>query len=572
CILLNNKNLELLNTKGRILTALERYAEAEDLYKKVLSVEIYNVGAQSGLAELRIVAGDLKGSLYDFEKILKFSPDSRRLLLTLVVLYDSQKDFENSGSLIQKAIRNYPLDPVVLEAAVRHYINTKNYNAASLYMDELLNISLNSRIILLNAELKILLKEYSQSLEVLTEYMKEVKDNPESYYTAAVILWKTGEEEKALSLIKRAISLKPDEEIYRFYSEMIMDDIYNLKDSNRSEYSSWYYNQGKLYESKYFYNKAEEFYQRGLDLDPFSFELRYAIAKIYKKLGYREKYINQLNLILQESPENKEVLDILTIEKSLPLKPIYQEWGSENFDDRDYFLLSIYVNSPEKSEHIYSNEIVKSIAGRFLSDGIKFNINDIANYDGRFSTAFNNARDSGSDYFLVVDFIEGSRTFSLHTDLFLTRSGRKLNTFSYLKTGNDRVFNCFENLSSDLDDFIPVLGSVRSIKANQISVNIGQIHKVSVDDEFKIVKKGNYKLVPDQPYILYNQEDVIGSFKVKDIGEYMCSGEYESNSAFNLINEGDNIILLDSANNNPTLLDSKTITDKELINQLLLVN
>ncbi len=574
CISLDRKNLELLNNKARILTALEQYPDAAEIYQEVIEKEMYNVGAQSGLAELRLVNGDVKGSLFEFEKILKFSPNSRRLLLSLVLINDRQKNFIKADELIQKAIQLYPLDPVVLETSVRHYILKKSYNGALLYMDELAKSSSNPDIMLLHAELLVYLEKLEEALDILTEYMKIEKDNPEAYYLGTLIFNRINEQDKALSLIKRGLDLRPDEEIYRFFGEQIMNDYFLFKDEKRENYSSWYYEQGKLLESQYFYEKAKTYYSRGLDLDPFSKKLRLAYANILKKLGYRERYIKELELVNSQNNQDPEVTETLLIEDSIPKAPLYTKWGEEKWNSDNHFSVSAFINVESQEKNLNSSNVILDIASRFLSSQVKFYNDKIDLFSGNFSDAFNDARSIDSDYFLIINFNEGSRTFSLQGTLHLTKSGREIKKISYLKTGNNRIFNCFDNLAKDLDNFFPVVGSVIDIKSDEILINIGKMNGVETETQFDVIKKGSYNLIPDLPYINFDKEKYLGRMKVNSVGEAMSEGVFTANSSFNLLNIGDNVVILNNSedDNSSKYLETHGIIDTELISQLLQVN
>ncbi|OQY37508.1 MAG: hypothetical protein B6229_08295 [Spirochaetaceae bacterium 4572_7] len=571
CIELNQYDLNLKNKKARILTALERYNEAQDIYSSVIDKEIYNVGAKSGLAELRIVTGDLKGSLYDFEKILEFSPNSRRLLLSLVVLYDKQNNRVEADRLIQKAIRIYPQDPIVLESAVKHYIKSKNYSGANIYMNELSALSDNEDIKLLQAKLYIYLEEYDSAISVLTEYMKVVKNNPESYYISAVVLDHLGREESALSLLKRGLSIKPDMEIYRLYAEDIMDELYTLKDDKRELYSMWYLNNGKMLEDQFYYEKAKTYYLRGLDLDPFSIDLRTSYADILNRMGYKQKYLKELGVVLDQESENKDIKDTIMIEKSLPKLDIYQKWGEESFKNEFSFTLSIYVDSSAGEYNLESAKVIQSVARRFLGGESRYKNNDVIVYNGDYSNAYRSARESGSDFFIVLSFLEGSRTFSLKSTIYLTKSGREIGSFSYLKTGNNRIFNCFETFSKDLNSFMPLVGTVNGISGKNILIDIGRENGVVDEMVFDVVKKGGLVLIPDKPLLSYTPDDFLGKLEIESIGEGISSGLFTGASNFNLLNIGDQVLLLnDDAISNAE--SDKSIVDRELIQQLLQVN
>lgn len=345
CLNLDRENIEYKNLKARIYTALEQYEEAEELYNQVLEMEMYNVAAKSGIAELRLISGDLSGSLYDFEQILEFSPGSRRLLLSLVVLYDNQKMFQQADEIIQRAIRMYPSDPIVLQSAVRHYMNTASYRGASIYMGELLALTDSIDVLMLNAELLLRLEEYDEALNSLNLFMKKDKENSYAYYLAALLLELKGDRSRALSLVNRGLDIKPDEELYRFYREMLVKDLFLLKDEKREEYASWYLDQGQVLEDRYYYDKARNYYLRGLDLAPFSQDIRLAYAEILKKTGYKQRYLKELSVIIEQSPDRADLQEIIDIESSITPLDIYQVWGEEIFDPDEKLSLSIFVNN-----------------------------------------------------------------------------------------------------------------------------------------------------------------------------------------------------------------------------------
>lgn len=572
CMELSGGSIEILNSKGRVLTALERYDEAKELYERVLSMEMYNIGAKSGIAELRVVSGDIKGSLYDFEKVLKFSPKSRRLLLSVAVLYNKEMEFEKAEALIQKALRNYPGDPIVLEAAVIHYMSSKNYIGASIYMDELRRISDNRELYLLEAELKIYLEEYSEAVKILSEYIKEDKKNAKSYYLAAVALDRSDDKKRALNLLKRALMIRPDEEIYRFFKESIINDLFTLKDDNRGEYSAWYLNKGMALEERFYYQKAKTYYLRGLDINPLSSDLRYAYANILKRMEYKKRYLKELEVILEHNKGYMDVGDTYMIEKSLPLEPIYEKWGDVDFKKDTMFTLSVFIDSRSKEYNLFSSRVVKDISSRFLSSNSRY-VNSLTQvYNGQFSRAFNRAREEESDYFLIISFNEGSRTFLLNAELYLTKSGRKLKEFTYLKTGNNRILNCFDTLSADLNGFFPIIGSVKSIKGEEVLIDLGYYNGIKKDSVFNVVKKGNLSLIPDKPYIGYEPDKFLGNLKIKDAGEGISWGDFSSVSSFNLLNIGDSVILTEKEEKNSEINSETTIIDSELIEQLLQVN
>lgn len=572
---LSKDDVELINLKARIFMALGEYENSKELYKNVLKEYPYNINAKSGLAELKIVLGDIDGSLKEFENIIKFSPDSRRLLLSLIVLYDKKKEYSKSDFMVQKAVKSYPKDPIVLKGAVDHYISTSNYTGASLYINELLNLSDNPDNLLLKGRLLILKKQYEEAITVLTEYLKSDKSNHKAYYLIALALDNSGSKKKALGILNRAIELNPENEIYRIYREKLANEILILKDESRSLYSRWYINEGNILEDKFYYSKARSFYLRGIDIDPLNWELRLDYSSLLKKLGYNQQYIKELDFLINDFPldiDKQELEEIIEIEKSLPKENIYTEWN--NIASKNSYKHSLLVSTKlnESSTYLSSSMIISDFIGRFFTGSRRFDLVSNSVFSGRFSSVFKEARTSESDYFLSVEYNEGVRSFSLTAKLYLTSSGREIKEFKYLKTGNNRIFNTIDSFLRDLESSMPLVGTITEINNGHVLVDLGKIDNVKSDYSVKVVKKGKFSYVTNNDFISFDPEFLLGDIEVSEISESNFTGAFKGINSFNLINIGDNVLFSEKKQNDEEVVIENIIIDQELINQLLRVN
>ena len=84
----DRENIDLINLQGRILLGLGDFAEARKYFSAVLDKEPYNIDAQFGMAELEIANGKMQNALDRYINALRISPENRRALLSLVLLYD----------------------------------------------------------------------------------------------------------------------------------------------------------------------------------------------------------------------------------------------------------------------------------------------------------------------------------------------------------------------------------------------------------------------------------------------------------------------------------------------------
>lgn len=572
---LSKNDIELLNLKARIFMAVGEYEKSKVLYHKVLEQYPYNINAKSGLAELRIVLGDIDGSLKEFEDIVKFSPNSRRLMLSLVVLYDKKQDYKKSDIMIQKAIKTYPKDPVVLKGAVDHYILTGNFTGASLYINELLNVSDNPDNLLLKGRLLIFKKQYDNAISVLTEYLKIDKSNHTAYYLIALSLDNLKNKEKALSIINRAKELSPENEIYRIYCEKLVSEVYLLKDKKRSNYSNWYRNEGNNLEKEFYYQKARSYYLRGIDIDPLNWQLRLDYSYLLKKLGYDLQYIKELEFLINDYPidtDKSELKEILEIEKSLPKENITTQWSNTTLKNNYKHSIALSTVLNKNSIHQSSSLVVSDFIGRFFTGSRRFDLVSNSVSNGSFSTIFNEARNKESDYFISIEFNEGVRSFSLTANLYLTSSGRLIKNFTYLKTGNNRIFNTVDSFQRDLESILPIVGTVIEMKSDNILVDLGRVDRINRDNAVKVVKKGKFKYNSDDEFLSFDPEFYLSTVDIIETGETNFTGVFKAINSFNLINIGDHVLFLEKNDKEDKVQNNDNIIDQELIEQLLRVN
>ena len=86
----SGQDLSVLNLRGAILTKLERYDEARELFTAILTTDPNNTPATFNLGHVKFVAGDYEGALQIFQNIPRQDPSNAlanfRVLLCLQAL------------------------------------------------------------------------------------------------------------------------------------------------------------------------------------------------------------------------------------------------------------------------------------------------------------------------------------------------------------------------------------------------------------------------------------------------------------------------------------------------------
>ena len=99
-----SSDLELVNLEGRILLGLGQIEEAHARFALVLSKEPNNINAQFGMAEREIAEGKIQNAAARYREALRISPENRRALLSLVLLYDEIGNENAANYYIMQAL------------------------------------------------------------------------------------------------------------------------------------------------------------------------------------------------------------------------------------------------------------------------------------------------------------------------------------------------------------------------------------------------------------------------------------------------------------------------------------
>lgn len=556
----NNSELKILEADIRV--SLGELDEARGLLTEVLNNEPNNLNARLSLAQLNLADGKKRNAALEFLETLKISPYNVHALINLALLYEDLGEYETSETYLSLALANYTDDPEVYYTAGRYYFKKKNYESAVDYINTALTLkpSFNDAKQLLS-NIYIIQGKASLAIELLREILKS-KNTEEvhtAWYSLGLAYKSLNNYEESLFSFYQAFQIKIDDEVSRIVAENFALDNFMNTISWRKEYSVYHYERGAGFERDNQLDKALPEYRRSLRLNPDSKDARLAYASVYRLLGYPIKYLMEL-LVLTKYYQymDIEILDDIEIFERYIYNSIAERWANrinpfrdreEIFDqysiDKNTYSLSFFtINSQNNMIHLKAdNELTEYFKDLFFQYD-SFEITDtVTGVDG-FNEAFSSARDSGSDYFIILNFNEEARTFSVRGDIYLTRSGSHLDYVRIYKTGNNRVSDALIRLSRRIIDLFPVKGTLIVREYNDGIINLGRMQGISPDDVFLIVKNNMVKPAMDSIALTYNEEDMLGEFTITETDENLSLGKIEPKSFFDQINQGDELILL----------------------------
>lgn len=544
------ENTDILILKARNFLNKGELEKAKKLFESVLEVEENNIEAVFGLAELDIASGRTYAAEDRYENVLLFSPESRKALLSLVIINDSKKSFKVADTYIQQALKSYPENPFVRYIAARHYYYLDNIEESKYHIKTALMIKpdlLEASIF--SAKIYMEQGEYQEATLELEQAIKKNSSNYILWYMLGRANEKMDKYEKAFDLYHGALVKKPDEEIARIAIENLLTNEFEMDNPERRVYSEYHIDLGEKYEGMNLPNKAYKEYRRAIKIDPYSIEARYRYAIINKFLGYKERYVSLLEQLQAAGKNDVEITDEIEIQKNLMETTLSEKWGIDQFQvDKDASKLSVFISNSDMS-HIEGEEILLEYLVYLLLRFENIEIID-RKIENNFAACFRNARGNNSDYFIIINCKEKERITSLTANIYNSSTGNVLETLTSVKTGNQKFVNACQGLIDEVHSLLPVYGKILNRRFNDVIVNLGEKDGIKNGDELNIIKKGSLKLSKNDFELEYQEDEILGTYTVNSVNELVSEGSVKPLSFFDMINQGD-IVFLKIENETP---------------------
>ena len=98
---LSKNNLDYRNLEGRTKVGLGQMEEALAIFSEILIVEPNNISARLGIAEIDLIENRFTEAELLYRESLLISPESKRALLSLLLLYDSRGDYIKGDGILE---------------------------------------------------------------------------------------------------------------------------------------------------------------------------------------------------------------------------------------------------------------------------------------------------------------------------------------------------------------------------------------------------------------------------------------------------------------------------------------
>lgn len=541
-------DIDLIVLEARIEIIKGNFDAAEELIQKIRSLEPKNKEAQLLAAELAIARGEFSRGIGEYQNLLRRSPENKTALLALIVMNRAGISDGDTGNLVETALTYYWDDPQVHLAAAEYYLDTGDLrqaelsarNALSLRNDYLKAVDILSRI----------LYRQERYLEALDTLQQSIELDPEgkNWYLLGQVHYKLGNYRKAVTALETALNRDSDDYIARVALEEIIGAETELENPKRAEIADYHIRRAQAYSEEYRLSEARLEYRRALGLYPYSEEARVGYAETFLIEDFQAKYLQELAVLTRLGMTSRYIEDRIEIYQSVLRNSPARRWNIDQFlIEKDRIPFSVYqipsqhlLHHPEAPDYLldaFNSSLLSSERIEITGTGA------VRNY----AEAFRRAREAGSDFFLLVRFQESDRSFASGADLYVSRTGTRIGMISAGTSGNDRVQRTFLRVTNDLEDRIPLIGSIVKKDRNRGLINLGAMEGVNTDSVFTVIKSGSLSSPDNQGRYLYPPGAVLGTFTVTATDDLISVGNLVTDTGsgtglYDLITTGDTVI------------------------------
>ena len=542
------------NLRGMTYIAMQQFVEARKIFEKILKKTPNDVDARFGLAELDLFDGRISGAERQYSEALKRQSENRKALLSLAVVSSQLGKTENSQNYIKQALLLYSNEPEVHYIAAVVAAMNNELKSAEAHCRIAVQIDGNyEKAYELLAKIRYAQKEYEDVISLCDFIIGRDRNNSSAWYLKGAALNSLQKPLDAISVWTNGLKISPQDEIMRAALEIAVNKNIALEDSRRADWALYHVQTAREYARRYESQSSIYEYQRALKIEPANKEARIAFASILELNGMHELYLEQLLFIKSIKDENSsknlsetELDDKIEAYENLLQDSLAKKWNVEPFYlDKNRWSIGIYfVPGTINQHHIENNRIAAEFASDIFSGLAAASVStETASVSG-FGDAYQKARTSGKDYFILSSVDEGARDVTLDYTMFSARTGSKVTEDSLYGTGNNRYSGVFRRFRDDILNHLPIRGKIIDRDGKTLLSDLGRSENVIEGSVFDVVRKNSIQTASSGSGVTYKDSDILGTFTVTTSGEEISEGLLEYRGFYDRVNTGDELVLI----------------------------
>ncbi|MFP4330721.1 MAG: tetratricopeptide repeat protein [Alkalispirochaetaceae bacterium] len=543
---LGGANRELRNLEAKILLAQGEIAAAREIYQSLLREEPNNLQARLGTAQIALAEGNSAQAARELEQLLRRSPDNRRALLSLTLIYQNRGNREAAERYLREALRFHSDNPRVHLIAGEYEYARGALEEARFHAETALSLSptfVEARILLAEILLDSGATEAAEAQ--LRQAAEQAPRSPRVWYTLGWVLEELGESDEALQALQRGRDIDPGEERLTLAIERIASGL-PLEDDRRRPIAEEYLERGRELVERNLVSRGEVLFRTGLRLDPFSRELRLALADIYELRGFRARYLQELEVLLELGNEDQFITDRIESYESFLADSVANDWGVDQFTlpRERYTLLVGYLESQETGEWYRNDLLFADHLRDFLLRDERLEVSGESLAVADEAQLLRRARERGDQYALLLNFDDSDRSFRLQGTLYLVRTGELVERVETIRGGNNRVESAVAEGADMVRSSVPQRGSLVRREFSEGLINMGRVSGIEADQELRLVRQGAAQPTAQEPGIIFREADQVGTFLVTRVDDLVAEGTIRTASVIDRVRLGDQFFLL----------------------------
>jgi tetratricopeptide (TPR) repeat protein len=279
----------------------------------------------------------------------------------------------------------------------------------------------------LMAVLALNAKDAAKAVTLATSMIARSRKDAPAWYLLGVAQAMAGKTPEAVNAFVAALQLEPDFETARIALESLAMAKLPLTDAKRKALSDYHTARGDSLRAKHFLDAAYLEYRRALMLEPEAVAPRVAFASIYRANGLPRKYLKELQIIDSLGKADADLQAEIEVRARELQSGVAADWKVDQYALEHQKRSVLVVGHPGVA--VGEPHVVREDEQlvTYLRQGLqRYDSVDVVEAEPllmSFEQAFRYAREKEIDYFVVADFAQTDRSFSVSTTIYLGRTG-----------------------------------------------------------------------------------------------------------------------------------------------------
>ncbi|THB68439.1 MAG: hypothetical protein D6B26_00570 [Spirochaetaceae bacterium] len=537
---LGGRSVNVMNLHADVLLSLARTEEAGKVYSEVLLLEPNNTTALLGRAQIALAENQPDVALEEFQRALDRSSNNRTALLSLAIVADAQGLSDAADRYIQLALQHHNNHPAVHLIAARQAYQRGGVSQALYHTATAINLRKDYfDAILLQAQILMRQQRIAEAKASIEQLIRLQPDNPSVWYLNAVASDAAGDTDNALYDLERALRLNPGNEFVRATWETLLRKSTELDSAKRMEAASYHVNLANGYVSQNLRIRAGVHFRRALQLYPFSKEARLGYASMLEMEGYHARYLEELLVMQDLEMQDPGIEDAIEMYSNLLLDSVSSKWGIAQFEPArinptvQIFVIGTFEGYPFAEDYLpdFFQDILGVHSGVDYVEAPMFAPDD--------SDAFALARESGSDYYLLIKPSVFPAGIQVSGELYASRTGTLLHTERVVREGAEALSRSLWALQKRIAGLFPLQAKVLARRFRTAVIDRGRMDGLEIGDEVPIYPARAGIIRSDGLGILFSESEQLGLFTVEALDDAVAEGVISGGGFFDRVSVGD---------------------------------